>query len=115
VPSFEQIFRFVTVIRDLFFNLAIRIQPHDLEVMQYMLIHGPVFYPDQRGEFLRGGFAPGQQMPVAPVNFPADTVLLPGWGVSFFGSRLTIMKSICNFCWSAAVWMAFNFEKVVVT
>lgn len=54
-------------------------------------------------------------MPVAPVNFPADTVLLPGWGVSFFGSRLTIMKSICNFCWSAAVWMAFNFEKVVVT
>jgi len=24
------------------------------------------------------------------------------------------MKSICNFCWSAAVWMAFNFEKVVV-
>jgi len=95
-------FRFVAVIRDLFFNLAIRIQPHDLEVMQYMLIHGPVFYP-------------GQQMPVAPVNFPADTVLLPGWGVSFFGSRLTIMKSICNFCWSAAVWMAFNFEKVVVT
>jgi hypothetical protein len=57
----------------------------------------------------------GNLMPVAPANFPADTVLLPGWGVSFFGSRLTIMKSICNFCWSAAVWMTFNFEKVVVT
>jgi hypothetical protein len=81
----QQGIRLVVIICDHFFNFAFRIQPHDLEVMQYMLIHVPVFYPDQSGELFRGDFSAGKQMPVTPVHVTADPVLLPGlWGIVFW-------------------------------
>jgi hypothetical protein len=101
-PSLQQGIRLVVIIRDRFFSLAIRVQPHDLEVMKYMLIHGPVFYPDQRGNFFRGGYAffgnPPETVSRAIAIIPSQAIysdhIVPGKFSAKFLSF--IMQVICT-------------------